>query len=250
MSLMKLLSVSRSFVNGKQESGRYRMAEQGMLPKFAPVGRQVSLAPQKTLEDAPSALADGVSPDVPSHPAAHAATALAFEAAPEPLQPPPDAAAPTAASSAAAMAAPAAPALCVNAVPASTNWFRLRRNPFSADPTEPVPATLSVAAPAPAPVSVRAPAFAAAAAGASRAVSRPVQSELSLDAVKPVRNDLSDADLEVVPAPVPRSAGTLAASTLGSSARWPGWRGYVAEKTGPAWSRLTARWFGSERARV
>jgi hypothetical protein len=34
MSLMKLLSVSRSFVNGGGLQGRYRMAEQGMLPKF------------------------------------------------------------------------------------------------------------------------------------------------------------------------------------------------------------------------
>jgi len=51
--------------------------------------------------------------------------------------------------------------------------------------------------------------------------SRPVQTELSLDAVKVVRNDLNDTDVCVVPAPRagapasrPGRAGVLASATL------------------------------------
>src|SRR2546426_12701846 len=47
MSLMKLLSVSKSFAGGRNQPGRYKMVEQGLLPKFAPVGRPVSLAPKR-----------------------------------------------------------------------------------------------------------------------------------------------------------------------------------------------------------
>ena len=53
----------------------------------------------------------------------------------------------------------------------------------------------------------------------------PIQSELSLDEVKVVRNDLSDADLEVVPAKPARRADTVP----------------VPEAN--AWSRLTTRIF-------
>lgn len=35
---------------------------------------------------------------------------------------------------------------------------------------------------------------------------RPVQAELSLDRIRVVRNDLSDSDLEIVPARVPKPA--------------------------------------------
>src|SRR5207244_11862810 len=56
MSLMKLLSVSRSFVGGKSQPGRYKMAQQGTLPKFAPVSRPVSLAPKRRSEEHTSEL--------------------------------------------------------------------------------------------------------------------------------------------------------------------------------------------------
>jgi hypothetical protein len=63
----------------------------------------------------------------------------------------------------------------------------------------------------------------------------PVQSELCLDNVQVVRNDLSDADLEVVPVVPVAPAGVdpdLAAAGHGETA-------------GKAWGRLTARIFGS-----
>ena|ERR1044071_138220 len=207
MSLMKLLSVSRSFVNGGNHSGRYRMVEQGLLPKFAPVGRPISLAPKKSPENA-QARATGPAvefADCP-HPAANADAALAFEAAPAPFILP--------LGAAAGATAKAADPVCVNAVPASTNWFRMRKNPFTPRPATTVPAV------------------------------RPIQAELSLEGVKPVRNDLSDADLEVVRAP--RELGASAAGPAKPTRA----RGFAAGKTGLAWSRLTARWFSSERARV
>lgn len=69
----------------------------------------------------------------------------------------------------------------------------------------------------------------------SHSVRTPVQSELSLDKVQVVRNDLSDADFEVVPAktPVAVSPGTKA---LTSPQRF--------EPEGSAWNRLTTRIFG------
>ena len=60
----------------------------------------------------------------------------------------------------------------------------------------------------------------------------PVQSELRLDNVQVVRNDLSDADLEIVPVAPPGVKPDLA--TAGQC-----------ETAGKAWGRLTARIFGS-----
>ena len=60
----------------------------------------------------------------------------------------------------------------------------------------------------------------------------PVQSELRLDNVQVVRNDLSEADLEVVPAAPPGVKPDLA--TTGQR-----------ETAGKAWGRLTTRIFGS-----
>ncbi|MCU0783911.1 MAG: hypothetical protein MUF81_07645 [Verrucomicrobia bacterium] len=68
-----------------------------------------------------------------------------------------------------------------------------------------------------------------------RLTKAPVQSELSLDKIQVVRNDLSDADFEVVPAktPVAVSPGPTA---LASQARF--------EPAGSPWNRVTTRIFG------
>jgi hypothetical protein len=70
----------------------------------------------------------------------------------------------------------------------------------------------------------------------------PVQGELSLDAVKPVRNDLSDSDLEVIrvsrPAPVagtPAPVGPPAAAVE------------LPESAGPVWDRLKTQFFGADK---
>ena len=82
-------------------------------------------------------------------------------------------------------------------------WTRLRKNPFGTKSHRP---------------------------GATA----PVQGELRLDLVRPVRNDLSDADLEVVEAPEPVAAAQE--STAGPS---------IDESNRFLWSRLTARIFGA-----
>jgi len=126
MSLMKLLSVSKSFAGGKSQPGRYKLAGQAALPKFTPSAQPVSGAP--------------------------------------------------------------------------------KREPGKSNPKRPLP------------------------------------TELSLAAVKPVRNDLSDADLEVVPAnPQLKPAGAQKSS-------WQRW--LKPELTGMAWNRMRARLFHSGRARV
>ena len=64
----------------------------------------------------------------------------------------------------------------------------------------------------------------------------PVQDELSLDRVTVVRNDLSDADLEVVPAKL-SAAKDSAEPVLPFAAR--------AEPAATPWGRLTTRFFGA-----
>ena len=68
----------------------------------------------------------------------------------------------------------------------------------------------------------------------------PVQTELSLDAVKPVRNDLSDSDLEVVPMKAAAPAVPLPATTTATSA-------HEAEASGVVWHQLKNHLFGAEK---
>ena len=209
MSLIKLLSVSQSLVGGRNQPGRYKMADQNLLPKFAPVGRPISLAPRRKPQEAltqnesdkakPWTRASGIesAPGDPELDLIHGKTS------------------PLAGSTAEVVTTVSTkppPAVCVNAIPASTNWFRLRNNPFGTQPAEKTNSLLLA------------------------------QPGLSLDAVKPVRNDLSDADLEVV---------SGKPETKHSGAQKPrGRRWFRAELTGLAWRRLTARLFDSERVRV
>jgi len=194
MSLIKLLTVSKSFVNGRNQSGRYRMVESVSLPKFAPVGRPVSLAPLAKAGELPltdvmvaqcRADARAVTP-VPVTTSGSRPSPLSF--APSPQE-----------------------AGCANAVPTSTNFFRLRKNPFTTRSIE------------------------------DHSSQPSEQKELSLDSIKVVRNDLSDADFDVV------AARTKPESEGGVSQR-P--RFLRPEAGGFAWSRLIARFFNSERARV
>jgi len=191
MSLMKLLSVSKSFAGGRNQPGRYKMAEQGLLPKFAPMGRPVSLAPKRKSDDPASKQEANGTPTIQLNPPRQK-----FFRAAEPVK----TVAPT----------PRAE-VCVNANAAPTDWFRLGNRPF-----------------------------------VNRTAGRPkplaqAQAELLLDAVKPVRNDLSDSDLQIVPAKPeiePDALKQLRPRLL------------KLELTGLAWSRLTARYFSSERVRA
>jgi hypothetical protein len=202
MSLMKLLSVSKSFVSGRNPAGRYRVVEQGLLPKFAPAGRPSSFAQNKKRDESQTS----------GNEAASRTAAASSESLPPTLalDPPTKKISHVVRTEPVSPAPPTRPAAgCTSVRPESKNW--LPRNPFTnraADPARTV---------------------------------RPVQTELSLDAVRPVRNDLSDADLEVV------LAGCEATSVIAPKPA----RGLLlkAELGGLAWSRLTARWFGSGRVR-
>lgn len=76
-----------------------------------------------------------------------------------------------------------------------------------------------------------------------KAVPAPVQGELSLDSVKPVRNDLSDSDLEVIrvsrPAPVEAMAVTPVMSISPAASEEP------PESAGPVWDHLKTQFFGA-----
>ena len=70
---------------------------------------------------------------------------------------------------------------------------------------------------------------------APQKLQRPLQAELSLDRVKVVHNDLTDADVEIVPIKS-RTAPEAEASLV------------PAAQAGDSWSRLSARIFGAKAA--
>lgn len=71
------------------------------------------------------------------------------------------------------------------------------------------------------------------------ATSAPVQSELSLDAVKPVRNDLRDADLDLAPT-APRPAEVAASEIAGALE--------PVASDGAAWNKIKNQFFGAGKA--
>ena len=73
----------------------------------------------------------------------------------------------------------------------------------------------------------------------------PVQSELSLDAVKPMRNDLSDADMEVVQA-APRRVEPAAPETSCAPETAPAPEPVAAD--GAAWNKIKNQFFGAGKA--
>ena len=71
-------------------------------------------------------------------------------------------------------------------------------------------------------------------------VEAPAQSELSLDQVKPVRNDLSDADLELV-RPLKRAVEKVVPATERVEP-------VAAAPEGAAWGRIKTQYFGAGKA--
>ena len=235
---MKLLSLSKSFAGGRNPPGRYKMVEQGLLPKFAPVGRPVSLAPKRK-SDGPATKIEqsgtlmGAADSLRENLFHVAGPATELVKAVAPIQ---------------------RVAVCVNAIAAPTNWFRLGTNPFVNRPAgSPKPptsqgASKNGAGTASSPHFVSSTPFHGDEPSPPRLDRFPKRTlrtsapaELSLDAVKPVRNDLSDSDLQIVPARPEIKPDAL---------KSPRPRLLRPELTGFAWSRLTARFFDSERVRA
>lgn len=198
MSLLQLLTVNRSFRTVRDEPTPYKMSGKAALPKFAPARRPISLAP--ALEERMAAVAAVVTDSMFDSPAAAARAATSVADAP-----------PSVSASATPVTASAPGSQIVIAQAslrpcAPVGRWALMRNPLESGPGP-----------------------------AARVGS--AQVELSLDAVKPVRNDLSDADLEVVAA-TPKAGP------------WPHQNAGAGATRGSRWSRLVARVFRPGRAQA
>ena len=168
MSLLKFLSAGKSLDGLKDCTARYRMRHPGSMPKFGS-GKNPFQAKSERLQAAASRPAESSQQvDSPAAPAVNPA---------EPKETAPVAPAVT-----------PAPTASARKHRPSRSWFSgilvsirsVLRKPWSKAPRPPRrPATRT-----------------------------PVQAELSLDCVKVLRNDLSDADLEVVSVKVPAPAQT------------------------------------------
>jgi hypothetical protein len=205
MSLMRLLTVSRSFTTGV-ESGRYKMAGKGALPLFEASRRFRQLPPR----------ADLASTEVQSPPAESEVLETLSDREPQPATPlPTSCGEPVVDPVQAPLCEQTAevptqqPASDAGVLTAVKDWFQGRKN------------DLPKSAPAKLP----------------RPRSPMQQALLSLDEVHVVRNDLADADYEVLPA---RQSWAEVGNPTRSGQGW----------VGMAWGEAAARWFHSERARV
>lgn len=203
MSLMQLLTVGRSLRSVKGGRSPFRPAEQGMLPKFAS-----SRAPEVKLEakeiPQPSPVRSPFVP--PSQKPAKSAKGTLLKKIFSPFKRNKTMNAVEAEPQSVSASAPTKPE---QAFPFG-RWT-LFSNPFNrSSKTRP------------------------------KTDAGPVQTELSLDAVKPVRNDLSDSDLEVVPVKAADTAAPVSATTTVTSA-------HETESSGVVWHQLKSHLFGAEK---
>ena len=226
MSLLRLLTAGKSLIGGSQTVTRYRAAHQGMLPKFG--GKKNPFRA--------TARADG-RPGIPEPAPVHAATASDLTPAEErqarrlDTAPPgaPAPAWPTLPESAGKTSAPQSPRPVGRVGQSGVTWmqqcwadmkllFVLKSwLPWRRSSPKPVP---------------------------QRFAKPLVQTELSLDSIKVVRNDLSDSDIEVVPARPLVVAGPGEILEPGSKPdmQLPALN---REPAGTAWTRVSARLFGA-----
>jgi hypothetical protein len=225
MSLLRLLATGKSLVGMPDTNSRYRMRTRNLLPKFGSAKNPFA-PPTPDLE----------SPGAPhtSSPA-KLQTASLFEspirepehreAAPiEAAKPAPKKELKTAPQSSAAPVAPAKVEARMPVAPAPSapsgkpgkigGWIK-KLNPLALLPPRRGDS------------------------GRGRPARKPVQTELTLEKVRVVRNDLSDTDLEIVP-------GRLMGLPSGASPILP-----HTGNSGPgAWSRLTTKILGAQHAQI
>lgn len=219
MSLTNLLAVGRSVIGIRSEPTRYKMTQDNLLPKFAPVGRPVSLAPITQPEAVPQVVvAPAREPQVdrvatedlfaPPAPIAKPVEVVA-QAVTHPLETKPVKA-----------KAPAQPvtqrkleSLADARREQARKWFK---NPFAG-------------------------------VGKAKSERTLVQTELLLEQVKVVRNDLSEADIEVVPSAVKAEPVTPAPAQPQVTEPQP--VKPMEPATANGWSRLTAKLFNANHAR-
>lgn len=215
MSLTNLLAVGRSVIGIRSEPTRYKMTQDNLLPKFAPVGRPVSLAPithpeaalQETVVELAPQVELPVAEDLFAPPAPVAKTVeVAAQAVTHPLEAKP--------VKAKASAQPVTQRKLESLADArreqARSWFK---NPFAS-------------------------------VGKAKSERTLVQTELLLEQVKVVRNDLSEADIEVVPSAVKAEVVAPAPALPKVTEPKP-----TEVTTGNGWSRLTAKLFNANHAR-
>jgi hypothetical protein len=175
MSLMQLLTTGKSFSGIKDSEPRYRVTHQRVVPQFGPVKNPFCATGHL---DNPRAEVGRKSEGAPvsSQPRVAAATPVP---APEPASP-------------SGATRTNGPTLRLRSdQPVAANNFLSRAAAWRSKWAAKLTALFSRASGKPAKVTLTGPARAH------------VQGELALDRIKVVRNDLSDADLEVVPAKLP-----------------------------------------------
>ncbi len=221
MSLLRLLATGKSLVGMPNTNSRYQMRTRNLLPKFGSAKNPFATPPPNS--ESPGATNN-------SAPAKLETASLFEPAAPEPAPEKPAKAAPTKESKTPPReAAPALPPKVeakqavspAPAVPSSKpgrwgGWVK-KLNPLALLPPR------------------------RGEGGRSRPARKHVQTELTLEKVRVVRNDLSDADFEIVPGRLmglPSGASPIL-SHSGSSHVEAG-----------AWSRLTSKFIGAQHAEI
>jgi hypothetical protein len=220
MSLLRLLATGKSLVGMPDTNSRYRMRTQNLLPKFGSAknpfappppsmespGGNVNVPPAK-LETA-SLFEPAAQEPVPAKPAKPAATKESKTPPRQPVNP-----APSAKVEAKTAASPA-PVVPSSKPGRLAGWVK-KLNPLSLLPPR------------------------RGEGGRGRPARKHVQTELTLEKVRVVRNDLSDNDLEIVP-------GRLMGLPSGASPILP----HPANSGPGAWGRLTSKFLGAQHAEI
>ena len=207
MSLLQLLTTGKSLVGLDDSESRYRESRQRFLPRFGPVRNVFRAADQS---DSARPAADMATEEASASNREKAARA----GSPSPARD---------ASEARSLATSRLPMVLVSS---SRRTFMSALRSRAATSLNKWMGKLSTLLSRPGGKPVRA--------GMPRLAKLPVQGELSLDSIKVVRNDLSDTDLEVVPAKLlapPRGVAPVLRRPEGAGAG------------GTAWGRLAGRVF-------
>jgi hypothetical protein len=206
MSLLRLLTSGKSLVGVNDTESRYRLTSKKVLPQFGPVGNPFTNKGKS--DPMPAEVGppgdhngNGASEDRRGISISGGKAVASLQGAAED---------PKVSASTSSHRIAGALRLRVAAV-LSRWWARLSRFPRRASGKAAKPAI-------------------------PRFTKQPVQGELSLDKIKVVRNDLSDADLEVVPARQPAAPASTAPGVRTDK------RAGVGQDT---WGRVTTRMFGA-----
>jgi hypothetical protein len=221
MSLLRLLATGKSLVGMPDTNSRYRMRTRNLLPKFG--SAKNPFAPPPPSLESPGA-------NVNASPA-KLETASLFEPAtqePAPQKP---------AKPAAIKESKTPPKQAVNPAPPVKVEARQATSPAPAAPSS-KPGRWAGWVKKLNPLSLLPPRRGEG--GRGRPARKHVQTELTLEKVRVVRNDLNETDLEIVPGRLmglPSGASPVLSHQPGSSG--PG-----------AWSRLTSKFIGAQHAEI